>query len=474
MDVLPVLVIMELDGLSSNPSKLDEAAQEAIAYITSHVGAAKSRGYGVTRGVAPPPQTTTFPSPFLSSSLVASTVAMPQSNTPGVTDIEQALREMQLELQELKDVNKELTEENKILKANQPKRKKKGQNVSEEHMAFDEEIRLCGHKYGTCYEMFVPDRQLLQRTNPTFPPPLNEPSRYETLASAESALLSELFSLLPLHIHPLVVDNHFADIFEDAMNSSHASEIKKLRSKAGLIFGLPEQYFTDTAYNQASVPKIQHLLGTSTSQRTPKPFPPILFPNLIEDASLKTLFGNWEVFGKVIRIEGHRATGNKWEVTSLTPGLLAWAAVVVIFLLSADKEFRYSGKGETTKIQYSYMFSSYKKILIKNWNTEYTRDVVKKLNNFIFTKGLRMTDSMSDEEDFTAAMDHALAGVTEGEESTMQPEPLPVTEEPVTEDVMDETVADAEPSRDRSRANSPLTEPEDKANDVAPRAVRGR
>ncbi|KAG1891533.1 hypothetical protein F4604DRAFT_1706903 [Suillus subluteus] len=35
--VLPVPVIMELDGLSSNPSKLGEAAQEAIAYITSHI-----------------------------------------------------------------------------------------------------------------------------------------------------------------------------------------------------------------------------------------------------------------------------------------------------------------------------------------------------------------------------------------------------------------------------------------------------
>ncbi|KAG1756261.1 uncharacterized protein EDB91DRAFT_1091560 [Suillus paluster] len=35
--VLPVPVIMELDGLSSNPSKLGEAAQEAVAYITSHI-----------------------------------------------------------------------------------------------------------------------------------------------------------------------------------------------------------------------------------------------------------------------------------------------------------------------------------------------------------------------------------------------------------------------------------------------------
>ncbi|KAG2158729.1 uncharacterized protein EDB93DRAFT_1100361 [Suillus bovinus] len=389
---------------------------------------------------------------------------MPPSSTISLADLEQALRETQLELQELKDVNKELTEENKILKANQPKRKKKGQNASEEHMAFDEEIRLCGRKYGACYEMFAPDRQLLQCPNPAFAPPLNESSRYETQASAESALLAELFSLLPSHIHPLVADNHFADVFEDAMNSSRASKIKKLCSKAGLIFGLSEQYFADIAYDRASVPEIQGLLGTSTSQRMPKPFPPILFPNLIEDPSLKMVFGNWEPFGKAIRIllwgengltalraGGPPRNGNRWEVTSLTPGLLAWVGVVVVFLLSADKEFRYSSKGEMTKIQYSYMFTSYKKILVKNWNTEYTRDIVKKLNNYVFSR---------DEEDFTAAMDRALAGVTE-------------------EDIMDETVADAEANRERPRPSSPLTsEPndEDEVSNIvtAPAAVRGR
>lgn len=189
-----------------------------------------------------------------------------------------------------------------------------------------------------------------------------------------------------------------------------------------------------------------------------------------------------------LRAGGPPRNGNRWEVTSLTPGLLAWVGVVVsfcvseesrlmcfcqvVFLLSADKEFRYSGKGEMTKIQYSYMFTSYKKILVKNWNTEYTRDIVKKLNNYVFSRGSRTTNSMSDEEDFTAAMDRALAGVTEGEVRTAQPEPL-------TEDIMDETVADAEANRERPRPSSPLTsEPndEDEVSNIvtAPAAARGR
>ncbi|KAJ8582059.1 hypothetical protein M405DRAFT_714677, partial [Rhizopogon salebrosus TDB-379] len=35
--VIPVPIIMELDGLSSYPSKLGEAAQNTMTYITSHV-----------------------------------------------------------------------------------------------------------------------------------------------------------------------------------------------------------------------------------------------------------------------------------------------------------------------------------------------------------------------------------------------------------------------------------------------------
>jgi hypothetical protein len=77
---------------------------------------------------------------------------------------------------------------------------------------------------------------------------------------------------------------------------------------------------------------------------------------------------------------------------------------------------------------------------------------------------------MSDEEDFTTAMDHALAGVTEGEVHTAQPEPL-------IEDIMDETVSDAKANRERLRPSSPLTsEPdEDEVSNIvtAPAAARG-
>jgi hypothetical protein len=81
---------------------------------------------------------------------------------------------------------------------------------------------------------------------------------------------------------------------------ARANEIKKLRGVAGDIFDLPSKYFTNTSYDRANVPEIQQLLGvTSSSNLTYKTFPPVLFPNLKEDKSLKTVFGNWELLARV-------------------------------------------------------------------------------------------------------------------------------------------------------------------------------
>jgi hypothetical protein len=81
---------------------------------------------------------------------------------------------------------------------------------------------------------------------------------------------------------------------------ARANEIKKLRSIAGNIFDLPSKYFTNTSYNRANVPKIQQLLGVmSSSNLTYKTFPLVLFPNMKEDKSLKTVFGNWELLAQV-------------------------------------------------------------------------------------------------------------------------------------------------------------------------------
>jgi len=142
---------------------------------------------------------------------------------------------------------------------------------------------------------------------------------------------------------------------------AHSSEIKKLWNVASNIFELPSKYFTDISYDHASVPEIQKLLGVmSATNLTYTTFPPVLFPNLIEDKSLKTVFGNWALLAQVrqsfsscshdsqlsqiLKVALHGVTSlhqgsshgggahtnsQKWDIRQVTPGSIAWAAVIV-------------------------------------------------------------------------------------------------------------------------------------------------
>lgn len=83
---------------------------------------------------------------------------------------------------------------------------------------------------------------------------------------------------------------------------ARANEIKKLRGVAGDIFDLPSKYFTNISYDRANIPEIQQLLGVTSANPTYKTFPPVLFPELTEDKSLKTVFGNWKLLAQVSRL----------------------------------------------------------------------------------------------------------------------------------------------------------------------------
>jgi hypothetical protein len=80
---------------------------------------------------------------------------------------------------------------------------------------------------------------------------------------------------------------------------ARSNEIKKLRGVAGDIFELPGKYFANASYDRAAIVDIQKMFGVSGKTQTYKIFPPLLFPSLQEDTTLKTIFGNWTLFAKV-------------------------------------------------------------------------------------------------------------------------------------------------------------------------------
>ncbi|KAG1884305.1 hypothetical protein F4604DRAFT_1548781, partial [Suillus subluteus] len=152
-------------------------------------------------------------------------------------------------------------------------------------------------------------------------------------------------------------------------------------------------------------------------------FPPVLFPGLKEDKSLKSVFGNWELLARSLKASLHGVTSLhqgssggsahmnslKWSVCQVTPGLVAWAAV--IFLLFPNTEFSSSGIGKKSNINYKNLFFHYKKVLFTKWTMRRIIAIVTNINHYIFSAAKASALESVEQEDHTDAIDHALVAL---------------------------------------------------------------
>ncbi|KAG0691606.1 hypothetical protein DFH29DRAFT_819330 [Suillus ampliporus] len=168
----------------------------------------------------------------------------------------------------------------------------------------------------------------------------------------------------------------------------------------------------------------------SSSNLTYKTFPPVLFPNLKEDKSLKTIFGNWELLARVLKASLHGVTSlhqassgggahtnsMKWSIRQVTPeydlySQLRSPLLQAIFLLSPDTEFSSTGIGKRSTISYKELFFNYKKVLVMKWHTKRIIQIVTNINHFIFKAAWPSTLDSAGHKDHTDAIDHALVAL---------------------------------------------------------------
>ncbi|KAG1879780.1 hypothetical protein F4604DRAFT_1537666, partial [Suillus subluteus] len=277
------------------------------------------------------------------------------------------IRRLQLENQMLKNNNRALGEMNKTLSANQW-RSSLSTQIPDELKVFDTELATFSRKYGIIAEMFPPTHRILKLPVPEPPPAILSGSRYATKSTEELCLVTELYSLLPDHLHCFVPTTQFQSL----VCGGRSSEIGKLRVMAGRIFGLDSSYFNTSFMKRDTIPEIQKLLGQSSLK-----FPPVLFMRQEMDPTMSTVFGNWEPLAKAIRIVMFgknsldivgwpctKCNARKWGITSCTPGLLAWGWVVLIFILSSDTSFTEDGVGARSRLPYAAMFTAYKQLWV--------------------------------------------------------------------------------------------------------------
>ncbi|KAG1812020.1 hypothetical protein EV424DRAFT_1542240 [Suillus variegatus] len=291
-------------------------------------------------------------------------------------DPDDTLKVLQVQIQRLSEENRSIKEENKTLCAEKPKQK-------------------------CCADM------------------QHELSIYEDTitvyaSTQDSAFLDELYHHCPESLHKVMETSYFSDLVLKSIPDAPANEIKKLHGVAGDIFQLPTKYFMNTNFERATIPKIQHLLGvTSAMNVTYKTFLPVLFPGLKEDKSLKSVFGNWELLAQILKASlcgvtslnqdsssGSAHTNSlKWSVHQVTPGSIAWAAVIV------------TGIRKKSNISYKNLFFHYKKVLVTKWMTRRIIAIVTNINCYIFSATKVSAVKSVEQEDYTDAIDCALAAL---------------------------------------------------------------
>ncbi|KAI6155061.1 hypothetical protein BKA82DRAFT_110406, partial [Pisolithus tinctorius] len=164
--------------------------------------------------------------------------------------------------------------------------------------------------------------------------------------------------------------------FTQAMQNGQSNILYKLHNNCHEIFGLPKNHFLPNS-SCLEVPEIMKMLRVK-DVGTPNQCFTIWFPFLFKDMKVNVHkpFMNWKplaqilkgaLWGKMsltegfIRHGGPKTNGQKWKVTVVTLGCIAWACM---FLLSPDKEFLGNSCGQISKINYYQVFCAYKQVLV--------------------------------------------------------------------------------------------------------------
>ncbi|KAG1893063.1 uncharacterized protein F5891DRAFT_1196876 [Suillus fuscotomentosus] len=330
------------------------------------------------------------------------------------------VQHLQLENQALKNNNHTLGEKNKTLSSNQCRRS--SAQVPDELKVFNVKLSTFSCKYGIVAEMFPPEHRILKLPVPNPPPAIISRSRYASKSAEELGLVTELYSLLPDHLHRFVPTSHFQLLLEQQLQGGRSSEIGKLRVMAGRIFSLDPSYFDIGFTNRDTIPEIQKMLGTGPGNRsTLLKFPPILFTRQERDPTMSTVFGNWEPLSKAIRIvmfgknlldiagwPRAKCNTRKWGITSCTPGLLAWGWVTLIFILSPDTSFTKDGVGTKSCLPYAAMFAAYKQLWVTLWEEPHILSIRRQIDHHVWqsTSSSNIATSDAEGEDLTSDLMH--------------------------------------------------------------------
>ncbi|KAG2034407.1 hypothetical protein BDR03DRAFT_842599, partial [Suillus americanus] len=105
---------------------------------------------------------------------------------------------------------------------------------------------------------------------------------------------------------------------------------------------------------------------------------------------------------------GPKTNARKWNFEQVTPGSIAWAAIIVIFLLSPDTKFQKSGLGKSSGINYKDLFYHYKKLLLTKLDSHHIQTIIQNINREVFSSAKSSASGLAGQEDHSSEVIHAM------------------------------------------------------------------
>ncbi|KAG1822152.1 hypothetical protein DFJ58DRAFT_849931 [Suillus subalutaceus] len=241
----------------------------------------------------------------------------------------------------------------------------------------DKLILSLAKTYMITTEMFLSDKVNFQSDCPDPPADISSPNRYVKKSTEKDTLVTELYMSIDFVLHRCEQMPSITSLtqFGTRMHQAQLSFINGLHSVAGSIFNMPNEYFMS---------KYDYLIRWEAGKG--KVF------NVF-----KRVFKNWMVLAKVVKVVvcGKMSLFPKargalppyakiWQLTSCTPGLIAFGVTSIIFILSPDQEFSGDGTGAISSILYHSVFRTVKKFFVVKWGRECIKNIVQQINDYIF------------------------------------------------------------------------------------------
>ncbi|KAF9039134.1 hypothetical protein BJ165DRAFT_365970 [Panaeolus papilionaceus] len=302
----------------------------------------------------------------------------------------------------------------------------------------EDQIRLYARKFFVMNEITIcSDAFAPLPSNPDEIIEVDAIDRYLDEESALQGLISELHAVVPKELHELMEKySGFADEFLHAHGNIRRSIIHQLRAEtAGGIFEKPQRFYhydydwqnnTEFAMLLRPFPKdMPRFRKTGVLL-----YPPILFKEKKRNMKdflfapevpwvLRTiLFGPSSLTKKK---PSKHSNAYKWSLKGVTPGAIALAAVLTIFLHSTDRHFE--AVGGISGFQYAQMHSRFKQLINQGLdkNPDHFKKLVKFFNDQVFIYGSAsslkagndLLDDSDGDVDFSDGIDEAINAIGE-------------------------------------------------------------